>query len=745
MASLFVVAASLAFSARAVNVTFAWNPNTETDLAGYKLYYGPASRTYTNHVTLGTVTNHTLANLVDGATYYFALTAVNTNADESDYSTELHYPNLPPTLASIANRNLNEDAGQQTVNLSGISPGAGESQALQITATSGNPSLIPNPSVSYTNGNATGVLRFTPVANANGSALITVTVTDGQSQNNTATQTFTVTVQASNDPPALALIAPQTVPEDTAATFSLHVTDIDTAIANLSLSAVSSNLTLVPISNISFSGGTTNRTMVVTPAANRSGSATLVITVSDGSLTATRSVLLTVNAAADQPSISGIANVTTDEDVETPLIPFTVSDPETPSTNLTVRAASNNTSLIPTNRIFLSGTNGARNVRLQPATNQNGSASVTLTVSDGTLTSSTTFTFTVRPVNDAPTITQITDRNLNEDVQTNPITFTVDDLDSPLNSLQVTAASSSPGIVPVQNIFLAGTNGLRNVVVRPATNAVGSSVIALTVSDGQASASEPFTVTYLAVNDAPDLTTPPDLSVTAGAPVPLILFNVRDPESAISTVTLSFSSSNTALLPVSGITLGGTGTNRTLRLAPTTNQVGSSRVGITATDGSATNRVFFLFTVTPSNPGNALEVWRANYFTTADLQDPTKEATIWGDLADPDSDGRHNLMEFALGLNPLASEPQEFAFVSQHVNFGGNQYLTLTFNSRINEPLIQYIPEVSSDNAVWSATTQRTAVTPLNAEFERVTYQDTVPITSQAARFIRLRVVLNSP
>ena len=45
-------------------------------------------------------------------------------------------------------------------------------QALTVTAVSSNPGLIPNPTVSYTSPGTTGSLRFTPVANASGTATI---------------------------------------------------------------------------------------------------------------------------------------------------------------------------------------------------------------------------------------------------------------------------------------------------------------------------------------------------------------------------------------------------------------------------------------------------------------------------------------------------------------------------------------------------------------------------------------------
>ena len=76
--------------------------------------------------------------------------------------------NDAPTLAPIAGLTINEDAGQQTVGLTGISAGAGEAQALTVTVTSSNTALIPTPTVTYTSPNATGTLTFTPAADGNG-------------------------------------------------------------------------------------------------------------------------------------------------------------------------------------------------------------------------------------------------------------------------------------------------------------------------------------------------------------------------------------------------------------------------------------------------------------------------------------------------------------------------------------------------------------------------------------------------
>lgn len=117
--------------------------------------------------------------------------------------------NKQPTLDQPANLAILEDASQHTINLTGISAGAGESQALTITATSSDPALIPHPLVSYVSPSATGSLRFTPVGNANGTATIIITVHDDGGTNAGGVDTFMrsiiVQVSAVNDAPSFTI------------------------------------------------------------------------------------------------------------------------------------------------------------------------------------------------------------------------------------------------------------------------------------------------------------------------------------------------------------------------------------------------------------------------------------------------------------------------------------------------------------------------------------------------------------
>jgi hypothetical protein len=99
---------------------------------------------------------------------------------------------------------INENAAVQSVALTGISSGAAnEIQTLTVTAISSNPNIIPNPTVTYTSPNNTGLITFTPVLNASGTATLSVTVNDGGTSNNIITRTFSVTVNPVNQLPTL--------------------------------------------------------------------------------------------------------------------------------------------------------------------------------------------------------------------------------------------------------------------------------------------------------------------------------------------------------------------------------------------------------------------------------------------------------------------------------------------------------------------------------------------------------------
>jgi hypothetical protein len=282
------------------------------------------------------------------------------NSVTNSFTITVNTVNDPPTLDALGNLTLDEDAGQQTVNLAGISAGPPNEtgQGLTVTATSSNPGLIPDPTVSYTSPNPTGNLQFTSASGSNGVAVISVVVIDSGSPVNggvnSITNTFTVTVTAVNDPPTLDALGNLTLDED-AGQQTVNLTGITAGPSNetgqsLSVTATSSNPGLIPNPTVSYTSPDATGNLQFTPTPGSNGEATISVVVTDnggsangGVNSVTNTFTVTVNAVttiwnpdgnltntvtdANGPAGTGFEqlNLTGDLDIQaTPPNPFTI-------------------------------------------------------------------------------------------------------------------------------------------------------------------------------------------------------------------------------------------------------------------------------------------------------------------------------------------------------------------------------------------------------------------------------------
>lgn len=115
-------------------------------------------------------------------------------------------------------------------------------------------------------------------------------------------------------------------------------------------------------------------------------------------------VVLAPPQPSSAPTISQVPNQTLTEDTATAFLPVQVADADTPVATLTLSVTSSNAVLVPIGMVELGGVGATRTVRITPAANQSGAATITLTVSDGALTAHTAFLLTVTPLNDPPQI-----------------------------------------------------------------------------------------------------------------------------------------------------------------------------------------------------------------------------------------------------------------------------------------------------------------------------------------------------
>jgi len=85
-----------------------WDANVETDLSGYKIYYGDESRIYSKSIDVGNVIEYIWSDIwTANVTYYFAVTAYDSTFNESDFSDEVsllmekNVKLIPPHLIKV--------------------------------------------------------------------------------------------------------------------------------------------------------------------------------------------------------------------------------------------------------------------------------------------------------------------------------------------------------------------------------------------------------------------------------------------------------------------------------------------------------------------------------------------------------------------------------------------------------------------------------------------------------------------
>jgi hypothetical protein len=76
-------------SAHSAQISLRWDPNKESNLGGYYVYYGTSSRDYKYKVNVNKNTSCSISNLSEGTKYYFAVTAYDVNQSESTFSAEI--------------------------------------------------------------------------------------------------------------------------------------------------------------------------------------------------------------------------------------------------------------------------------------------------------------------------------------------------------------------------------------------------------------------------------------------------------------------------------------------------------------------------------------------------------------------------------------------------------------------------------------------------------------------------------
>jgi CSLREA domain-containing protein len=391
-------------------------------------------------------------------------------------------------------------------------------------------------------------------------------------------------------------ISDHTTNEDTPLTISFGVGDNGAAVS--SVTASSNNQALIPNGNLAVSGTGNVRSLQITPAANQSGIATITVTANlSGGGTLTDTFVLTVNSVNDQPTFSlssapavledsgaqTVANFATninagpDEGAQT--LSFTVTNNTNPSLFSVAPAVSSSGTLTYT-----------------PAPNAFGDAVVSIVLKDnggtanGGVDTSTeqSFTISITPVNDAPSFTKGANQTVNEDAGFQSILNWATGISAgPNESSQSLTFVVTNNTNPALFSSAPAINSFGTLSYIPAANANGTADITIVLKDNggtanggvDTSASQTFTITVNAVNDAPVTNAP--FFVTTNQNTPLVL-------SGLNVISVSDVDAGSDPVRVSL-----TATQGTLTL--------SSTAGLTFTTGDGVDDSTIVFTGTITN------------------------------------------------------------------------------------------------------------------------------------------------
>ena len=523
--------------------------------------------------------------------------------------------NIAPVLNTIGNQSV-QAGSSKTVS---ISASDADNDTLTITA-----SGVPNFASFTDNGNGTASLVLNPTTANVGSSNVTITVSDGVL---TDSETFTITVTdqpPQNSAPVLNNIGNQSVQADGSKTIAISASDIDNDTLTITASGVPN------FANFTDNGNGT-ASLVLNPTTANVGSSNITVTVSDGALTDSETIQITVTAISNSP-YSLVSSPGSNRVGQTPLEGAIVSGDlygrMLPETGGITRVY-----------YYLDGATTEFKRESQAPYDLNGGPASgarpydTTALSDGAHTiraevllntgqfinfdTNITVANQGPPQNSAPVLNTIG----NQSVQANnskTITISASDVDN--DALTVTASG-----VPNFASFTDNGNGTASLVLNPTTANVGSSNITVTVSDGALSDSETFTIT---VTDQPPQNSAPVLNSIGNQ-------SVQANNSKTIAISASDADNDTLTITASGVpnfanfTDNGNGT-ASLVLNPTTANVGSSNVTVTVSDGVLTDTETIQITVTAIS--NSLYSLVSSPGSNRVGQTPLEGATVSGDL-----------------------------------------------------------------------------------------------------------------
>ena len=494
-------------------------------------------------------------------------------------------PNQAPTISSSASFSLAEN----------------NTAIGSVTATDADgDSLSYSISGSEINISSSGVLTFAsaPDYETKNSYSATVTVSDGKAS---VTQSISINISNLNDNnPVISSSATFSLAENNTAIGSVTATDADGDSLTYSISG--SEISISGIGQINF---------VSVPDYETKTSYTAIVTVSDGTNSATQSITVTITDVDEtdpneSPTISSSSTFSVAEN-QTSIGSISASDADGDSLTFIISGSEINISSL-----------GVLTFASAPNYETKNSYTATVTVSDGTVSITQNITVNITDASEAvavdDTSSGIEDDNIRVDVLTNDTFSALDVI--------LTATDGSNMTVEVQNDSTSVAEyGRPTIIYSPDANWFGTDSFTYTVSSGGESDQGTVTVTVTSVNDAPTISS----SAT---------FSAAENQTAIGSVTATDADGDSLTYSISGseMNISSSGV-LSFAAAPDYETKNSYTATVTVSDGTASTTQNITVNVTDVNENVAPTISSSATFSAAENQ------TAIGSVTATDADG----------------------------------------------------------------------------------------------------------
>ncbi|MEL0633109.1 Ig-like domain-containing protein [Pseudoalteromonas carrageenovora] len=407
-------------------------------------------------------------------------------------------------------------------------------------------------------------IEYTPEPNYFGEVTLSYTISDGVADDapQSSTATVILTITPINDTPIATSDSASMAEDASPILVDVLANDSDVDGDDLTITRVVTELGMASV---------VDNKIEYTPTPNSNGVAIVSYTISDGNgASDSANLQITISPTNDSP-VANPDSITITEDAQGTLINVLSNDTDLDGDNLTISSVTSDIG----NAAILNNL-----VQYTPSANENGTATITYTLTDGIASATGTLTVIITPVNDAP-VANPDILTIVQNAEAIHIDVLGNDTDIEDDTLFISNVTSSSGVISITG---------RNLVYTPETDFTGLVSVNYTVSDGNDTANGVLTITVTSENEAPIANA--DFATISEDNATLVDVIANDTDSPANQLTVTAVTADKGSAEII--------TNK-VRYTPETNYSGPATVTYTVTNGSASTSSTLNITITPVN------------------------------------------------------------------------------------------------------------------------------------------------